>query len=88
MPRKKQKGASGHFNRGKGGPKPGPPSTSQSKSNGPKQVSAKEAGPKKLPMQQNQRPIVPFLRKDRILLIGEGESSYFIVFELFHVRYS
>lgn len=77
MPRKKQKRAPDHFNRGEAGPKPGPPST-LSKSKGHKQVSAKEVGSKKLPVQQNQRPIVPFLRKDRILLIGEGESSYFI----------
>lgn len=32
----------------------------------------KDSGPKRQP-QQNQRPIVPFLRGDRILLIGEGE---------------
>lgn len=30
---------------------------------------------KKGPVQANQRPIVPFLRKDRILLIGEGENT-------------
>ncbi|KAJ5353293.1 hypothetical protein N7452_002267 [Penicillium brevicompactum] len=32
--------------------------------------------PKKGPLQANQRPIVPFLRKDRILLIGEGDFSF------------
>ncbi|CAG8392339.1 unnamed protein product [Penicillium salamii] len=31
---------------------------------------------KKGPVQANQRPIVPFLRKDRILLIGEGDFSF------------
>lgn len=82
MPRKKQKGAPVPFNRPKASSKRGPHSNPQSKSNGSKQDSAKEAGPKKLPVQQNQRPIVPFLRKDRILLIGEGESScLFPVFE-------
>jgi 25S rRNA (uracil2634-N3)-methyltransferase len=39
---------------------------------------------KKGPAQANQRPIVPFLRKDRVLLIGEGEifSCYFFFFSV------
>lgn len=79
MPRKKQKGTSGQFTRPKGGSKSGGLSISQSNLNGTKQDPGKQAGPKKVPVQQNQRPIVPFLRNDRILLIGEGE---FVVISL------
>lgn len=73
MPRKKQKGAPSHANRPGGGPKPKPGSAStQSPSKRPNMDPVKDSGPKRQP-QQNQRPIVPFLRGDRILLIGEGE---------------
>lgn len=72
MPRKKQKqkGAPPHINRPGGGRKPGPTSTSQAHPRGAKQNLAKDS---KQSVQQNQRPIVPFLRGDRILLVGEGE---------------
>ncbi|KAJ5812540.1 hypothetical protein N7474_008841 [Penicillium riverlandense] len=46
-----------------------PPSQSQSQ-------SQKGATPKTQQQHQNQRPIVPFLRRDRILLIGEGDFSF------------
>ncbi|KAJ5984535.1 hypothetical protein N7481_006634 [Penicillium waksmanii] len=39
--------------------------------------SGSGSGPQKLQaLQQNQRPIVPFLRGDRILLVGEGDFSF------------
>ncbi|KAJ5216509.1 uncharacterized protein N7498_002916 [Penicillium cinerascens] len=74
MPRKKQRGPPPRSNR-PGPPKPGP--SSQPKAKGSKQDSgaAKDAQ-KKAPVQANQRPIVPFLRGDRILLIGEGDFSF------------
>ncbi|KAJ5466736.1 hypothetical protein N7539_009465 [Penicillium diatomitis] len=34
------------------------------------------AGQKKQSLQANQRPIVPFLKGDRILLVGEGDFSF------------
>ncbi|KAJ6127505.1 hypothetical protein N7523_003117 [Penicillium sp. IBT 18751x] len=74
MPRKKQKGPQPRSNR-PGPPKPG--SSSQPKIKGTKQDStpAKDTQ-KKGPVQANQQPIVPFLRGDRILLIGEGDFSF------------
>lgn len=87
MPRKKQKGPTPRPHRA-GGPSKsgsGPTATSPSRPKGfnSKQesgsgVAVKDAGPKKLPVQQNQRPIVPFLRGDRILLVGEGMSIFFL----------
>lgn len=71
MPRKKQKGPPPRSNR-PGGPK----SQNQGAQKGNKQSASTTdtKGPQKLqPLQQNQRPIVPFLRGDRILLVGEGE---------------
>lgn len=59
--------------KGKGAPasaqqKAGKPNSAQGSGTG------NGSGPQKLqPPQQNQRPIVPFLRGDRILLIGEGK---------------
>lgn len=78
MPRKKQKGPPPRSNRPSPS-KPGP--SSQPKAKGSKQDSgaAKDAQ-KKAPAQANQRPIVPFLRGDRILLIGEGEFLEFAFF--------
>ncbi|KAJ5888905.1 hypothetical protein N7495_008946 [Penicillium taxi] len=38
--------------------------------------NVKKAPQKKQSVQQNQRPIIPFLRGDRILLIGEGDFSF------------
>ncbi|KAJ6171658.1 hypothetical protein N7470_000725 [Penicillium chermesinum] len=67
MPRKKQKL---------------PPSrTKQGSRQNPKGQGAKAQADvankqNKLPVQQNQRPIVPFLRGDRVLLIGEGDFSF------------
>ena len=72
MPRKKQKGPPARSNRANG-----PKSQNQGAQKGNKQSASTTTtttnGPQKLqPLQQNQRPIVPFLRGDRILLIGEG----------------
>ncbi|KAJ6094636.1 hypothetical protein N7467_002149 [Penicillium canescens] len=44
--------------------------------NAQSQGQGKETTVKKGPVQANQRPIVPFLRKDRVLLIGEGDFSF------------
>ncbi|KAJ5595794.1 hypothetical protein N7450_002252 [Penicillium hetheringtonii] len=74
MPRKKQKGPPPRSNR-PGGPK----SQNQGAQKGNKQSASTTdtKGPQKLqPLQQNQRPIVPFLRGDRILLVGEGDFSF------------
>lgn len=77
MPRKKQKGPPARPHRaGPSVPKPGQPSTAQAKAKGSgpsNSAHAKDAPQKKHGVQQNQRPIVPFLRGDRVLLIGEGE---------------
>ncbi|KAJ5643056.1 uncharacterized protein N7484_005563, partial [Penicillium longicatenatum] len=55
-------------------PKQGPiPSQSKPKTKG---AGTTEAPQKKGPLQANQRPIVPFLRGDRVLLIGEGDFSF------------
>ncbi|OQE31767.1 hypothetical protein PENSTE_c001G04704 [Penicillium steckii] len=74
MPRKKQKGPPARSNRANG-----PKSQNQGAQKGNKQSASTTTtnGPQKLqPLQQNQRPIVPFLRGDRILLIGEGDFSF------------
>ncbi|KAJ5320535.1 hypothetical protein PENANT_c033G04419 [Penicillium antarcticum] len=74
----------------KGAPAParsrGPGKPSGQPSNPPKgqngngqsqsQGQAKETTVKKGSVQANQRPIVPFLRKDRVLLVGEGDFSF------------
>lgn len=79
MPRKKQKsGPAPRSNRPSGPAKPGPAPASQAKNKASKPDSAaggagKEASQKKQSLQANQRPIVPFLRGDRILLVGEGK---------------
>lgn len=78
MPRKKQKGPPPRSHRGGAPSKPGSAPTSHAKANGPVHQSGPgrtttDQAQKKQPVQQNQRPIVPFLRGDRILLIGEGE---------------
>ncbi|KAJ5095133.1 hypothetical protein N7532_007424 [Penicillium argentinense] len=74
MPRKKQKGQPPRSNRP--GPKPQGQGQGQGQQKAGKNANAGN-GPQKLqPLQQNQRPIVPFLRGDRILLIGEGDFSF------------
>lgn len=40
-------------------------------------------GQKKQSLQTNQRPIVPFLKEDRILLVGEGEFLFFFFVSFF-----
>lgn len=81
MPRnnKKIKNAPPPRSRGSGkpsgpssGPGKGQHGNSQNHGNG-------SSAPKKGSMQANQRPIVPFLRKDRILLVGEGELEFFSI---------
>ncbi|KAJ5373620.1 hypothetical protein N7517_005626 [Penicillium concentricum] len=52
------------------------PAKGQQHGNGQKQGSGNGNAPKKISLQANQRPIVPFLRKDRILLVGEGDFSF------------
>jgi 25S rRNA (uracil2634-N3)-methyltransferase len=47
--------------------------------NAQSQGQGKETTVKKGSVQANQRPIVPFLRKDRVLLIGEGELGINLV---------
>ncbi|KAJ5927986.1 hypothetical protein N7466_006942 [Penicillium verhagenii] len=76
MPRKKQKGPAARPNR------PGPPakqgqtpSQSKPKTKGAGTADAPQ-NQKKGPLQANQRPIVPFLRGDRVLLVGEGDFSF------------
>lgn len=77
MPRNNKKAKSAPPPRARGPGKPSGPSSNPAKGqqhgNGQKQGSGNANAPKKASMQANQRPIVPFLRKDRILLIGEGE---------------
>jgi 25S rRNA (uracil2634-N3)-methyltransferase len=74
MPRKKQKS----------GPPPRPHRPSGPAKSGPDPANAgaaKEGSQKKQSLQANQRPIVPFLRGDRILLVGEGKQfSIILVF--------
>jgi hypothetical protein len=94
MPRKKQKGPPPRANR-PGGPKQdqgagqgkGKTAPASAQQKGGKQNPAQGSGagngsgPQKLQvLQQNQRPIVPFLRGDRILLIGEGEWLLLFLF--------
>lgn len=90
MPRKKQKGPPPRANR-PGGPKQGQAqgkgaTSAQQKGGKQNPNSGASAGngnggsQKLQPLQQNQRPIVPFLRGDRILLIGEGEWLRFALF--------
>ena len=97
MPRKKQKsGPPPRSHRPSGPAKPGPGPASQGKNKTSKPDVAvgraeagagKEGSQKKQSLQANQRPIVPFLRGDRILLIGEGKLSLcnikFLLFFLF-----
>jgi 25S rRNA (uracil2634-N3)-methyltransferase len=84
MPRKKQKsGPAPRSHRPSGPAKPGPAPASQAKNKGSKPDpsaggTGKEGNQKKQALQANQRPIVPFLRGDRILLVGEGKSSSFL----------
>lgn len=95
MPRnnKKIKNAPPPRSRGPGKPS-GPPSGAskgQQHGNGQNQGNGNGNAPKKGPLQTNQRPIVPFLRKDRILLVGEGEPfpfhlRQFLFFSALHVR--
>lgn len=77
MPRNNKKAKSAPPPRPRGPGKPSGPSSNPAKGqqhgNGQKQGSGNANAPKKASMQANQRPIVPFLRKDRILLVGEGE---------------
>ncbi|CAG7934916.1 unnamed protein product [Penicillium nalgiovense] len=80
MPRNNKKVKSAPLPRPRGPGKPSGPSSNPAKGqqhgNGQKQGNATANAPKKASMQANQRPIVPFLRKDRILLIGEGDFSF------------
>lgn len=70
-------------------PKPGKPSgpANPSKGQGKGQQGQNQSNngnaQKKGPVQANQRPIVPFLRKDRVLLIGEGEIFFGFFFAAF-----
>ena len=77
MPRNNKKAKSAPPSRprgpGKSSGQSSNPTKGQQHGNGQKQGSGNTNAPKKASMQANQRPIVPFLRKDRILLIGEGE---------------
>lgn len=88
MPRKKQKGGPPpRAHRPSGPGKAGTAPSSQAKKKGPKQDPAaggaiKEGNQKRQSLQANQRPIVPFLRGDRILLVGEGEYSFLILVAL------
>lgn len=89
MPRKKQKsGPPPRSHRPSGPAKPGPGPASQGKNKSSKPGIAagraeagagKEGIQNKQSLQANQRPIVPFLRGDRILLIGEGKLSFLIL---------
>jgi 25S rRNA (uracil2634-N3)-methyltransferase len=93
MPRKKQKsGPPPRSHRPSGpakpgpGPGPGPASQGKNKSSKPdiaagraEAGAGKEGIQNKQSLQANQRPIVPFLRGDRILLIGEGKLSFLIL---------
>ncbi|KOS43466.1 hypothetical protein ACN38_g5597 [Penicillium nordicum] len=80
MPRNNKKAKSAPPPRPRGPGKPSGPSSNPAKGqqhgNGQKQGSGNANAPKKASIQANQRPIVPFLRKDRILLIGEGDFSF------------
>lgn len=80
MPRNNKKAKSAPPPRPRGPGKPSGPSSNPAKGqqhgNGQKQGSGNANAPKKASMQANQRPIVPFLRKDRILLIGEGDFTF------------
>ncbi|EKV05208.1 25S rRNA (uridine(2634)-N(3))-methyltransferase [Penicillium digitatum] len=80
MPRNNKKVKNAPPTRPRGPGKPAGPSSNPTKGqqhgNGYKQGSGNANAPKKASMQVNQRPIVPFLRKDRVLLIGEGDFSF------------
>ncbi|KAJ5963303.1 uncharacterized protein N7479_003179 [Penicillium vulpinum] len=80
MPRNNKKAKSAPPPRARGPGKPSGPSSNPAKGqqhgNGQKQGNGNANAPKKVSLQANQRPIVPFLRKDRILLIGEGDFSF------------
>ncbi|KAJ5179612.1 hypothetical protein N7492_002822 [Penicillium capsulatum] len=77
MPRKKQKGPPARSNRaGPAAPKSAPTSAPKVKGPGPGSSGKAKDAPQKKHVQQNQRPIVPFLRRDRVLLIGEGDFSF------------
>lgn len=83
MPRKKQKsGPPPRPHRPSGPAKSGPAPASQAKGKGPKSDpgsagAVKQDSQKKQSLQANQRPIVPFLRGDRILLVGEGKPFFY-----------
>jgi 25S rRNA (uracil2634-N3)-methyltransferase len=78
MPRNNKKVKNAPPPRPRGPGKPSGPSSNPAKGqqhgNGQKQGNGN--APKKVSLQANQRPIVPFLRKDRILLVGEGEIFF------------
>ena len=90
MPRKKQKSGPpprSHRPSGPGKAGPAPSSQARHKAGGSKQDPAaggaiKQGSQKKHSLQANQRPIVPFLRGDRILLVGEGEYFFPISYHL------
>jgi 25S rRNA (uracil2634-N3)-methyltransferase len=77
MPRNNKKMKNAPPPRARGPGKPSAPASGPGKGqqhgNSQKQGNGNVNAPKKGPTQANQRPIVPFLRKDRVLLIGEGE---------------
>lgn len=91
MPRKKQKGPPARSQRpGPGGPKLGQTSSqAKAKGSGPSNSAiTKDGAQPKQGVQQNQRPIVPFLRGDRILLIGEGEFCLILsILSCDHINY-
>ncbi|KAJ5541963.1 hypothetical protein N7461_007966 [Penicillium sp. DV-2018c] len=79
MPRNNKKMKNAPPPRPRGPGKPSAPASGPGKSQqhgGPKPGKNNANAPKKGPMQANQRPIVPFLRKDRVLLVGEGDFSF------------
>ncbi|KAJ5144159.1 uncharacterized protein N7515_002946 [Penicillium bovifimosum] len=80
MPRNNKKMKNAPPPRARGPCKPSAPASGPGKGqqhgNGQKQGNDNSSAPKKGPMQANQRPIVPFLRKDRVLLVGEGDFSF------------
>ncbi|KAJ5787460.1 hypothetical protein N7457_002450 [Penicillium paradoxum] len=80
MPRNAKKIKNAPPPRSRGPGKPSGPSSGSGKGqqhgNGQNQGNGSGNAPKKASLQANQRPIVPFLRKDRILLVGEGDFSF------------
>lgn len=91
MPRNNKKVKNAPPTRPRGPGKPAGPSSNPTKGqqhgNGYKQGSGNANAPKKASMQVNQRPIVPFLRKDRVLLIGEGEL-FFVLADMIALYFS